>query len=229
MWPLPLLPDWPSFPTIFALAPDIDYAHAALSSGNVGLTFIYMSELFTTMPGGGIFALAFFLCLAFAAVSSLIAMVEVGVANLVTAGWTRKKAVLVICVVGFVCGIPSAYSLNFLDNQDFVWGVALLISGMFTAIAIMKFGVEKVRVEHLNQLGTKVKIGRWYNVLIRLNPIIIGILFVWLIYQSIVSDTENWWNPFAKASTGTMVIQWILVLAVFVLANNKIRRFFNPE
>jgi neurotransmitter:Na+ symporter, NSS family len=215
-------------PTIFALAPSMDYAHEALASGNVGLTFIYMSELFTTMPGGGLMAVFFFLCLAFAAISSLISQVEVGVANLVTAGWNRRRAVLLTCAAGFLCGIPSAYSLNFLNNQDFVWGVALLLSGMFTAIAIMKFGVEKVRVEHLNQLGAKMKIGRWYNWLIYLNPFLIGIIFIWLIYQSIVSDVENWWNPFAEASTGTMVAQWILVLAVLLLANKWIGKYFNP-
>jgi NSS family neurotransmitter:Na+ symporter len=215
-------------PTIFALAPSQEYAHAALESGNVGLTFIYMSELFTTMPGGALMAVFFFLCLAFAAISSLISQVEVGVANLVTAGWTRRRAVLLTCAAGFLCGIPSAYSLNFLNNQDFVWGVALLISGMFTAVAIMKYGVEKVRTEHLNQAGT-MKIGRWYNVLIRINPVIIGIIFVWLIYQSIVSDTDSWWNPFAEASTGTMVVQWILVMGVLLLANKWLAKYFNPK
>jgi neurotransmitter:Na+ symporter, NSS family len=215
-------------PTIFALAPSPEYANEALASGNAGLTFIYMSELFTTMPGGGLMALFFFLCLAFAAISSLISMVEVGVANLVTAGWNRKRAVILTCTAGFVCGIPSAYSLNLLNNQDYVWGVALLISGMLTSIAIMKFGVEKVRQEHLNQVGAKIKIGRWYNVLIRLNPIIIGILFVWLIYQSIISDTNNWWNPLAAESTGTMVIQWLVVLVILILANKRIRKYFNP-
>lgn len=215
-------------PTIFALAPSMEYANEALASGNVGLTFIYMSELFTTMPGGGLMAGLFFLCLSFAAISSLISMVEVGVANLVTAGWKRRRAVLLTCAAGFACGIPSAYSLDLLNNQDFVWGVALLLSGMFTAIAIMKFGVEKVRMEHLNQLGAKMKIGRWYNWLIYLNPVFIGTIFIWLIYQSIVSDLENWWNPLAAESTGTMVAQWLLVLAVLLLANRWIGRYFNP-
>ncbi len=216
-------------PTIFALAPNTEYAHAALEAGNVGMTFIYMSELFGLMPGGFIMALFFFLCLAFAAISSLISQVEVGVANMVTAGWKRRRAVLFTCAAGFLCGIPSAYSIDFLNNQDFVWGVALLISGMFTAIAIMKYGVEKVRVEEINQAGNKTNIGRWYNVLIYINPIIIGIIFIWLIYQSVVSDPENWWNPFKEASTGTMFFQWIIVLVVLLLTNRWLLRFFNPD
>ncbi len=215
-------------PTIFALAPNLEYAHNALEAGNVGMTFIYMSELFGLMPGGFIMALFFFLCLAFAAISSLMSQVEVGVANLVTAGWKRRRAVLFTCAAGFLCGIPSAYSIDFLNNQDFVWGVALLLSGMFTAIAIMKYGVEKVRVEEINQEGTKTKIGRWYNVLIYINPVIIGIIFIWLIYQSIVSDPQNWWNPFKEASTGTMFFQWIIVLIILLVANKWLLRYFNP-
>jgi len=215
-------------PTIFAMAPTQEYANQALQSGNIGLTFIYMSELFTTMPGGYFMSIAFFLCLAFAAISSLISMVEVGVANLVTAGWKRNHAVLFTCIVGFVCGIPAAYSLQFLDNQDYVWGVALLVSGMFTAIAIMRFGVEKVRTQHLNQPGTKQQTGKWYNLLIYINPIIIITLFAWLVYQSIVSDIDHWWNPFRVASTGTMVAQWLIVLIAVLLANRWLNRYFNP-
>lgn len=215
-------------PTIFAMAPSLDYAHQALESGNAGLTFIYMSELFSNMPGGAWMAVSFFLCLSFAAISSLMSQVEVGVANLVSAGWNRKRAVLVTCITAFVCGIPSAYSLNFLNNQDFVWGVALLISGLFTAFAILKFGVEKVRVEHLNTKHSKAKIGRWYNLAIYLNPIIIGIIFIWLMYQSFITDKENWWNPFKEATIGTMLFQWAIILGILLLANKHILRYFNP-
>jgi neurotransmitter:Na+ symporter, NSS family len=216
-------------PTIFALAPSVEYAHEALASGNTGLTFIYMSELFAIMPGGYYMAILFFLCLAFSAISSLISMVEVGVANLVTAGWKRKKAVLFTCLAGFVCGIPSAWSLQFLNNQDFVWGVALLISGMFTAVAIMKFGVERVRKEHLSQPGTGSLTGRWYNALIYINPLIITTIFIWLIYQSAVHDPAEWWNPFGEATTGTMFFQWLIVLLIFSLINKRLLRYFGND
>ncbi len=216
-------------PTIFALAPTTEYAYEALEAGGVGMTFIYMSELLASMPGGIIMALLFFLCLTFSALSSLISQVEVGVANIVTAGWPRKKAVLITCIAGFIFGIPSAYSLNFLDNQDFVWGVALLISGMFTAIAVMKFGVEKFRVEHLNQFKSQMTIGRWFNFLIRINPLLIGAIFIWQIYQSIVTDPENWWNPFKIETTGTMILQWVIVLGILLAANKWLGRYFNPN
>ncbi len=216
-------------PTIFALSPSLGYAHDALEAGNVGMTFIYMSELFGHMPGGFFMALLFFLCLSFSAISSMLAQVEVGVANLVTSGFKRKRAVLYTCGAAFLCGIPSAYSIDFLNNQDFVWGVALLISGMFTAVAIMKYGVEKVRTEEINQEGNTTRIGRWYNLLIYVNPFIIGAIFIWLIYQSAITDPANWWNPFREASTGTMLFQWTIVLGALLLANKWLLRFFNPS
>ena len=216
-------------PTIFALAPSLDYAHAALESGNVGLTFFYMSELFGQIPGGYYMAIIFFLCLAFSAISSLISQVEVVVANFSTAGWNRKKAVLTTCIAAFLCGLPSAYSIHFLNNQDFVWGVALLISGMFMAIVIIKFGVEKLRSEHLNQAGSKTQTGKWYNVLIYVNPFIIAAIFIWLIYQSVISDPEHWWNPFKSSSTSNMFFQWLLVLAVLIPANKWLSKYFNPS
>lgn len=217
-------------PSVFALSPSLGLDTATvLGSGNTGITFIYMAQLFSTMPGGSIIAVAFFLGLAFAGISSLLAMIEVGVSNLVTAGWERKKAAIYTAVAGFIAGVPSAYSINFLDNQDWVWGVALLISGIFTAWAIMKFGVEKVRTEHINHPGSVFHVGKWYNLCIYLSPVAIGIIFIWWFQQSIDWYGAAWWKPFEVFSTGTMIFQWVVVLIIFLLANKWLGNYFNPE
>ncbi|MBT9177157.1 MAG: hypothetical protein DDT20_01488 [Firmicutes bacterium] len=70
------------------------------------------------MPFGNILAAVFFLAMAVAALTSLIPMIEVGVRNLMDAGWERPRAAKFVIVAGLLLGIPSAYSLNFLDNQD---------------------------------------------------------------------------------------------------------------
>jgi neurotransmitter:Na+ symporter, NSS family len=216
-------------PAIFALAPGMGLDTATvLGSGNTGITFIYMAQLFTTMPGGSIIAIAFFLGLAFAGVSSLLSMIEVGVSNLVTAGWERKKAAVYTAVAGFIVGVPSAYSMNFLNNQDWVWGVGLLISGVFTAFAVMKFGVEKARTELINHEGTVFHVGKWYNYCIYASPIIIGIIFVWWFRMSLDWYPQPW-NPFLPESTGTMVFQWVIVAAIFILANKWLGSYFNPH
>jgi NSS family neurotransmitter:Na+ symporter len=216
-------------PTVFAIAPTLGLDTAeVLSAGNQGITFVYMAKLFGTMPGGSIMAIAFFLGLAFAGISSLLSMIEVGVANLVTAGWDRKKAAIYTAIAGFVAGVPSAYSINFLDNQDWVWGVALLLSSLVTAWAIMKFGVEKVRVEFINHPGAVMKVGKWYNFCIYVSPIIIFTIFAWWFQQSIGWYGADWWKPFEVFSTGTMLFQWAVVVVLFLLGNKWLGDYFNP-
>lgn len=217
-------------PTIFAMAPSLGLdPNTVLAAGNTGITFIYMAQLFTTMPGGQIFSFIFFLGLAFAGISSLLAMIEVGVSNLVSAGWDRKKAAIYTAFAGFLAGVPSAYSLAFLDNQDWVWGVALLISGIFTAWAVMKFGVEKVRVEYINHPGAVFQVGKWYNYCIYFSPIAIGVILIWWTWQAVGWHGADWWKPFEVSSVGTMIFQWVLVLIIFYLGNNWLGKYFNPD
>jgi NSS family neurotransmitter:Na+ symporter len=207
-------------PTIFALAPTVEYAHEALGAGNTGLTFIYLTALFSKMPGGAIIAPIFFLAMAFAALSSLLSMIEVGVLNLQDAGWERGKATLFVCGFGFLLGVPSAYSLNFLDNQDWVWGVALLISGLLVSIAIMKYGVEKARMEEINHKWSDMYIGRWWSICIQLFPLMFAVVFGWWVWQSIGWYPDSWWNPLEVFSPGTMFVQWAIAIAIFIGFNN---------
>ena len=62
-------------PTAFALLPS-SQALEAMAAGNTGLTFIWIPQLFSRVPLGGVFLAVFFLALFCAALSSLIAMIE---------------------------------------------------------------------------------------------------------------------------------------------------------
>ena len=85
------------------------------------------------MFGGNILSILFFLGLTFAGFSSLIAQLELPTRVLVDAGVRRNRAIVIIVILIFLFGIPSARNLNLLSNQDFVWGVALMISGALIA------------------------------------------------------------------------------------------------
>ena len=204
--------------TVFAMAPTVDVAVDFLGAGNVGLTFIYIVELIADMPGGAFMAFVFFLALSAAAVSSLMAMVELATTNLMNTGIDRKKAAIYAGIAIFILGIPSAYSIDFLDNQDWVWGVGLLISGLIVAFAMMKYGLEKARAE-INEVSD-LYIGKWWCVLIRLFPVMFLIIFGWWVMQSIEWYPDNWWHPFEVFSTGTMVFQWVLLAIVMYALNN---------
>ncbi|MCZ7614858.1 MAG: hypothetical protein M5T52_15320 [Ignavibacteriaceae bacterium] len=90
-------------------------------------------------------------------------------------------------MLGFILGIPSAIDLKFLVNQDWVWGMGLILSGAFISFSIIKFGVNKFRTEIINSYGSDVKIGKWYNFVI---GILVPIQVVALL--SLVADFINW-------------------------------------
>ncbi|GGX76919.1 sodium:calcium symporter [Litchfieldella qijiaojingensis] len=205
--------------TIFALRTR-EFAIEAAESGNEGLAFIFFSELFGEMPGGTwIFAPVFFLVLSMAGVSSLIAMMELTTRNVEDLGLPRRRAVPWIVLVAFVAGIPSAISLDFLANQDFVWGVGLLIAGLFCAIAMMKFGVERARAEI--DADSDFRVTWWWTWLIRIFPLVFVLLFGWWIQQTVtVFAPDAWFNPFEPFSLMTLLVQWFALFIVMVLLNN---------
>lgn len=205
-------------PLVFAVSPTAAQATQALESGDTGLTFIYLTKFFPTLPAGSLIAGLFFLALAISALASLLSMVELAVRNLSDAGLTRKKAAIATGLIGFGLGIPSALSISFQENQDWVWGVGLLISGILFAYAVYRKGIENVR-RMVNQ-SSWIKIGRWFNVCVLAIPAVFLILFIWWVWQSVSWYPQTWWNPFEKTSPATMAVQWTL-LFVLVLALNK--------
>jgi len=207
-------------PTIFAILP-YDEAMQAVGAGNQGLTFIWIPQLFGQMPFGSFFMTIFFLALTAAALSSLIAMIELSTRIFMDAGLQRPKAILFVGSCGFLLGLPSAFSLNFLNNQDWVWGLGLILSGIFVAFAAIKYGVDKFRTELVNSAGNDIAAGTWFNFIVKiLIPIEFVALLGWWFWQTIAGDPEGWWAPFKTYSLGTVLLQWVIALVILIAAGN---------
>ncbi|MEE8348109.1 MAG: sodium-dependent transporter [Acidobacteriota bacterium] len=214
------------FSTVFALIPE-QAAEVISSSGpaNTGLTFIWIPQLFSTMPGGALFSAFFFLALSFAALSSLISMIELSTRVLMDMNFSRQSALLSVYLTSLVLGIPSALSMDFFLNQDWTWGIALMVSGAFMAIAVLRYGVHRFRTEQINGPGSDFRVGRWYEFLIRYGiPTQVIVLIAWWFTQVIRADPSHWWNPFAAESVGTCLFQWALAIVIFMAANRMIVR-----
>lgn len=215
------------FSTVFSLSSAEAMVEISKSGpANTGLTFIYLPLLFSKMSTSssinGIFAALFFLALFFAAISSLLSMVELATRTLIDFGLIRKKAILYVCLAAIAFGAPSAFDVNVLINQDWVWGVGLILSGFFISYSVIKFGVDKFRTTVINGFGSDIKLGKWYNVLIGyLVPIQAIVLIAWWLISSITWDAE-WWNPFHIENAGTVLFQWGLVISFFYLFNKKL-------
>ena len=215
-------------PTVFALMPTEEALATIATPGpaSTGMTFITMPELLQRIAGGPRFFLPlFFLAISFAAISSMIAVLELGVRNFVDFGMSRKSAVGTVFACTFLLGIPSALSSTFFSNQDWVWGLGLSVSGFFIATAVHKIGARKLIDEWINT-APGWKVGRVFAfVVLWLIPVQLVVLLGWWLYQSItVADPDGWWNPLRPNSFGTAVCQWGVALTIFYLVNGKLNR-----
>ncbi len=108
-----------------------------------GLIFQTLPIAFAQLPAGYWVALAFFVLLSFAALTSSISLLEVACAYFVDEQrWTRKRASWSLGTVIFFLGIPSALSGNFLGFMDgvatnYLLPIGALLIAVFTGWALM--------------------------------------------------------------------------------------------
>jgi len=138
------------FPTAAAFGVD--------AGAGAGLVFITLPNIFNEMAGGQIWAVLFFLLLALAAMTTVVAVFENLTAYAMDQwNWSRKKAVVVEgvavfllsmpCVLGFnmwssIQTLPGVAGSTFIDLWDFVVSYTLLPIGslVFALFCAHKFG-----------------------------------------------------------------------------------------
>ena len=164
--------------------------------------------------------------MSFAALTSMVSTFQACVVNFVDMGWDRKEAVRYIALAVALAGIPSAVSLEFLDNQDFVWGTGLIVSGLMVAVVVMRFGVSDFRNNLINTKYADLQIGKWWEYIIKyVFPLEFIAVFGFFIYEKL-QDQSN--SPIDGMGLGlftiiTMVLQWAIILVIFIFfLNNKV-------
>jgi len=215
-------------PAVFAVLPYQQALDTVTASGpaSTGITFIFFPRLLEQIGGGATIIMPlFFLGLTFAAISSMISMFELGVRNFCDFGMARPKAIRLLFVISLALGAPSALSLAFLSNQDWVWGLGLMVSGFFFALAARQVGSRKFREEWVNTTPGW-KIGRKFTwVVFWLIPIQFVVMIGWWFYQAVVViDPEAWWNPMRVFSLGTVLAQWLVVIVLLKILNPLLAR-----
>ncbi len=209
------------FCTVFALSATTHDAMGTMAEGSTGLTFVHLTRLFITMPGGTVIAALFFLAMAFAALTSMISTLEASVRNFGDHGWSRPKTLKFMTIVMFVCGLPSAVVVLsiagsptpvVLDNQDAVWGLALIVSGLFVAFAVWNYGVSRFREELVNTKWSDIYIGKWWEyVILILFPLQFLVLISWYIVDMFGRE---------PITVGTLILQWGIALAIMIRLND---------
>ncbi len=208
--------------TVFSTMPQA--AAEIVGAGNEGLTFIWVPQLFQEIPGGRLFQGLFFLALVFAAWTSLVSMIELASRILMDLGLTRGRAIAIVGSAGLLFGIPSALKLGIFQNQDWVWGVGLMVSGFLFAFAVLRYGVTRWRETFINQEGSDIRIGAWWDWAIRLVAVEAVVLAVWWLWSAQGEDFVATWTPFSPYNVGSVLIQFAVVLAVLLALNKRLAR-----
>lgn len=193
---------------------------------STGLTFIWIPVLFQQFGVfGNILCVLFFLCLSFAGISSLIANFELSSLTLQDFGIPRKFGTPIVIVVTFLVGLPSAMSVDVLRNQDFVWGFALMISGIMFQLLVIKFGFRAFQNDVVNNYGTN----DWplftvtMIVIVVVAPLEAVGLLVWWGYEIISTTTDapqgERWYHYGVETFITVITEWLTLLLLLLLVN----------
>lgn len=190
---------------------------------STGLTFIWMPQLFEKIFFGKALTVLFFLGLTLAGFSSLISQLELTVRTFIDGGMKRSTAIVLLVAISYLFGIPSAMNLDILTNQDFVWGLALLLSGGLFAFVIIRFKASRIRTEVLDKNPKDIKPGRLWDMIITYFVPAASVLLLswWLINDGMNGE---WYNPFAQSSLMTSLLQWGIVISVLLIINKWVIR-----
>jgi neurotransmitter:Na+ symporter, NSS family len=152
-------------------------------------------------------------------------MIELATRILIDGGATRRRAITLVGSLGFLLGVPSALSMAFFDNQDWVWGVGLMLSGFFFAFAVVRFGATRFRERFVNTPDSDLRIGRWWDLAIYLVMVQAVVLMGWWLWQAVdPADLGATFTLFSPFNVGTVLIQWGIALAVFIMLNPWLSR-----
>ena len=144
----------------FVIIPAMAVAGEQLNNSGPGLMFIYLVHVMNGMAGGRIVAMVFFVCVAFAGVTSIINLYEAPVASLQERfGLKRVPATAVIHVIG----LAVALCIQAIVSQwmDVVSIYICPLGALLAAVMFFWIGGKKLVLESVN-LGARKPIGGWY-------------------------------------------------------------------
>ena len=161
------------FPLLFGLG------LGALADDGNGL-FVALPAAFAAIGGtlGGVFAFGFFLLLVFAALSSALSILEVPVAHLIDRDpkWTRPRAVLLMGLLVYLAGLPSALRGTWLAFANDAIGPLLLLGGLLLAVYVG--WIDRTILGEM-RISAKRDWSRFWTVMIRYPlPVVLSALFV---------------------------------------------------
>lgn len=195
-------------------------AIADVATSGIGLAFIAFPKAINLLPGlPQLFGFAFFLSLTIAGLSSSISLIESVVSSLIdNFNLSRKQAVTLVCVVGFLFGVPFVTSggLAILDIVDhFVNIFGLLVVGIVEMFVLSYvFDLNKIK-DNMNK-SSDLQVGSGWTAMIKIvAPIFIGIGLI----QNTISEVSSAYGNYPQGELftfGWFVVALLLVVAIII-------------
>ncbi len=144
----------------FVIIPAMATGGAQLDSGGPGLMFIYLVNVINGMAGGRIVGMAFFVCVTFAGLTSIINLYEAPVAFLQEKfNLKRVPATAVIHLIG--CAVALCIQAIVSQWMDVVSIYICPLGALLAAVMFFWIGGKKFALEAVN-LGARKPIGKWF-------------------------------------------------------------------
>jgi len=172
------------------------YQYGAGPAKGPGLVFISLPAAFYEMGVlGNVFAVLFFIALAFAGLTSSVSLVEPMVQYFIDRfGWSRLKAAVSMGLFFYLIGIVALLSnineykelltwggKNFFDWVDYVTAAIMLPLGGLAMALFVGFVIEKERVESIMRPQLKWAFNVWYFSLRYITPVAMLIVILSLL------------------------------------------------
>jgi NSS family neurotransmitter:Na+ symporter len=152
------------------------------------LLFISLPLVFQQMPFGNLFAILFFIAILFAAISSLISLVEPAIESLLNSTrWSRIKTSLFVGFIFFLIGILlDLHILNLSTWMDYASIYLLPLGAMLVALLFYWIYNPNDALKEINK-GAKRPVGKTFILLAKYGYVIIAItvLILGIIYGGI--------------------------------------------
>lgn len=200
---------------------------ADVATSGIGLAFIAFPKAINLLPGlPQLFGFAFFFSLTIAGLSSSISLIESVTSSLIdNFSISRKKAVALVSIVGFLLGVPMVTQggLAILDIVDhFVNIFGLLLVGFVEMVVLSyAFDLDKIK-DNMNE-SSDLHMGNGWKLMVKyVAPIFIGIGFI----QNAVTEFTTAYGgyPMSELFTfGWLIVALLVIVAVLIAKNSKNR------
>ena len=156
-------------------------------------------------------------------------MIELFLKNVADLNVSKKLTLTLVIVFFILFGFPSAWSFDYFNNQDWVWGVGLILTGLFILIGVAISNPAAFK-EKLIDLGSDMKIPTWFfKYAVYLNIVVaIGLIYWWMSqdYSAKWWDKQGNWDVLGTYSNASTVTQWGAVILIGLLLNNYLFKKF---